>query len=63
MNTAKQRSFVDLEAWRAECKKMGCRVKLVTRSKDNDYYQAVIKGRGVVGYFNTGMGGGKLNEP
>lgn len=51
------RTFRSLEAFRKFGRKNGCRVKLVTKGKQNSYYQMIHPKQGIVGFFNTAFGG------
>jgi hypothetical protein len=50
-------------AWKTAAVAAGCKVKAVTRSKHNTYYQAIRQGV-LLGFFNTGAngGGGRLGN-
>lgn len=72
MNEA-QIKHSDFDKWHAAAKAKGHKVRKVTTSNYNTYYQAHSKEGGVVGHFNTGVGkkgkgpaggphGGGLNE-
>ena len=54
--------FITLRAWKAAAKKQGMKVKLVTRSKKNNYWQATAGKFGVCGFFNTQYKFGRLNK-
>jgi hypothetical protein len=46
------------EKWKADAKAAGAKTKLVTRSKTNDYHQAIHPEKGIIGHFNTTANGG-----
>ena len=54
-------NFTSFIAWKKAAKESKCSVRLVTRAKTNDYYQA-RRGGFIVGFFNTGLKGGSLSS-
>lgn len=53
-------NFASLEAWQHAAQRAGLKTRLVSRSKTNDYWQALHPQGGVVGFFNTGHQAGHL---
>lgn len=52
--------FTSLSRWRECGRQLGAVTRLVTRSKSNDYWQAILGGE-VIGFFNTKGPSGHLN--
>lgn len=50
---AARKTFTNLEEWKAAAKAKDLRVKAVSKTKNNTYWQAISKeGKGIVGFFN-----------
>ena len=55
------KAFTDFEKWQMAATERGYSVKLVTKSKNNDYSQARSEGT-IVGFFNTDLKQGSLDS-